>query len=520
MKTQSMAETKQNKLADALQRATELARKHVLKSSSLPRKDRELLMNRGYLKEVLKGWYLLSRPLDKDGESTAWFGAFWDFLSVYLEDRFGNDYCLSAGSSIDLHTGANVIPHQVIAMTAHGGKMQLQLPHKTSILVYQDAKNLPRTVEITQGVRAMPLAQALCRIPPSFFENQPVRAEIALRGVKSIDDLIRTILEKESSALASRFVGAYEFLGDKERADHIVSALNAAGIEFKSENPFTKPGPVLVGSKRLTSAYAGRVEAMFATLREDVLEIFKEVSPQPASKPEAYLQHLEAVYEHDAYNSLSIEGYRVTFELIEKIRSGEWNPEGNPTDRQQVDAMAAKGYQEAFGRVKQSVARVLADENAGLVFRQDYQLWYRGLFSPSVQAGLLQPYHLAGHRNAPVYIRASRHVPPPHEAVNDAMMTFTELLEKEESAIVRAVLGHWLFGFIHPYMDGNGRMARFLMNLMMASGGYPWTIVRNARRKEYLAALDAASADQNIRPFAEFIREEMRVDWSKEPSRR
>lgn len=54
----------------------------------------------------------------------------------------------------------------------------------------------------------------------------------------------------------------------------------------------------------------------------------------------------------------------------------------------------------------------------------------------------------------------------------------------------------------------------------LASGGYHWTIVRNARRREYLAALDAASADQNIRPFAEFIREEMHVDWSEEPSHR
>ena len=515
-----MAETLQSKLADALQRATGLARKHVLKSASLPRKDREMLMSRGYLQEVLKGWYLLSRPIDKAGESTAWYGGYWDFVSVYLDERFGSDYCLSAGSSLDLHIGTNVIPRQVIAVTARGGKMQVQLPHDTSILVYQDAKNLPQITETVQGVRAMPLTEALCRISPSFFENQPVNAEIALRGVKSVDDLIRSILERESSALASRFVGAYEFLGDRERADQIASALNAAGIEFKSENPFTKPGPVLVGSKRLASAYAGRVEAMVATLRGDVLEIFKDVSPQQVTNPEAYLQHLEAVYEHDAYNSLSIEGYRVTLELIEKIRSGEWNPDGNPTDRQQVDAMAAKGYQEAFSRVKQSVAKVLTGENAGKIFRQDYQNWYRGLFSPSVQAGLLQPYHLAGHRNAPVYIRASRHVPPPHEAVNDAMITFTELLENEPSAIVRAVLGHWLFGFIHPYMDGNGRMARFLMNLMMASGGYPWTIVRNARRKEYLAALDAASAEQNIRPFAEFIREEMRVDWSKEPSRR
>jgi hypothetical protein len=241
MITQSMAEALQSKLADALQWATKLARKHVIRSSALSRGDRELLTSRGYLKEVLKGWYLLTRPIDKEGESTAWYGAFWDFLAVYLEERFGNDYCLSAGSSIDLHTGANVIPRQVIAITARGGKMQLQLPHNTAILVYQDANNLPPSAEIVQGVRAMPLAQALCRIAPSFFENQPVNAEIALRSLKSVDDLIRGILEKESATLASRFVGAYEFLGDQERASQIRDALNAAGINFQPGNPFSKP---------------------------------------------------------------------------------------------------------------------------------------------------------------------------------------------------------------------------------------------------------------------------------------
>jgi hypothetical protein len=181
--------------------------------------------------------------------------------------------------------------------------------------------------------------------------------------------------------------------------------------------------------------------------------------------------------------------------------------------------MAAKGYLEAFRMVKKSVARVLHGERAGQVFRQDYSDWYLAMFSESVRAGLLQPYHLAGHRNAPVYIRAARHVPPPAESVNDAMSALLELLESEQQPSVRAVLGHWLFGFIHPYMDGNGRMARFLMNLMLASGGYPWTIVRTTRRKEYLDALDAASADQNIVPFARFIREEMNVDWAKAPAR-
>jgi hypothetical protein len=77
-----------------------------------------------------------------------------------------------------------------------------------------------------------------------------------------------------------------------------------------------------------------------------------------------------------------------------------------------------------------------------------------------------------------VFIRASHHVPPPPEAVNDAMSALLETLEREPEVIVRAVMGHWLFGFIHPYMDGNGRMARFPMNFMMASGGCPWIMRR------------------------------------------
>jgi hypothetical protein len=94
---------------------------------------------------------------------------------------------------------------------------------------------------------------------------------------------------------------------------------------------------------------------MFMNAREPVLEAFADMSPRPIESPQAYLEGVEAVYEHDAYNSLSIEGYRVTPALIEKIRSGSWNPDGNPEDREQVAAMAAKGYLEAFRMTKQSI---------------------------------------------------------------------------------------------------------------------------------------------------------------------
>jgi Fic family protein len=104
-----------------------------------------------------------------------------------------------------------------------------------------------------------------------------------------------------------------------------------------------------------------------------------------------------------------------------------------------------------------------------------------------------------------VYIRRSMHTPPNEEAVRDLMPTFFELLQQEDEPAARVVLGHFFFVYIHPYMDGNGRMGRFLMNLMLASGGYPWTIVPLERRKDYMSALESASVAGDIKPFARFL---------------
>jgi len=127
------------------------------------------------------------------------------------------------------------------------------------------------------------------------------------------------------------------------------------------------------------------------------------------------------------------------------------------------------------------------------------------MFAPSVTAGLLRPAELAGYRNAPVYIRRSMHVPPNYQAVRDLMPAFFDLLREETEPSVRAVLGHFIFVYIHPYVDGNGRIGRFLMNVMLASGGFPWTVVPLSKRNNYMSALEAASVGQNIGDFTDFL---------------
>ena len=97
------------------------------------------------------------------------------------------------------------------------------------------------------------------------------------------------------------------------------------------------------------------------------------------------------------------------------------------------------------------------------------------------------------------------HVPPSPPAVRDAMPAFFDLLREEPEPSVRIVLGHFLFVYVHPYPDGNGRIGRFLMNVMLAAAGWPWTVIPVERRDEYMAALEAASVRQEIDPFADFL---------------
>jgi len=243
---------------------------------------------------------------------------------------------------------------------------------------------------------------------------------------------------------------------------------------------------------------------MWMQMRGAILVNFPP-SPGLPTNRDSYLKGIDDIYITDAYHSLSIERYRVTPELIAKVSSGKWDIKENGEDRKQRDAMAARGYYQAFLEVKKTIEIILQGANSGTQTDRDHAKWYRQLFDPSVVAGLLQAVDLAGYRNNQVYIGNSKHVPLGVDAMRDVMPVLFELLEEEPEASVRAVLGHFIFVFIHPYMDRNGRMGCFLMNVMLASGGYPWTVIPVEKRDEYMQALEKASVEQDLVPFANFL---------------
>ncbi len=508
----------QRELAAVLRRAQAAAPSHILRTQQLTRQDRTLLQERGFLVVIIKGWYALTTPQAQPGDTTFWHLHFWAFVSVYLHQRYADRYCLSAEHSLDLWTDSTQTPKQLVVMTARSGVFTLRLPNGSSILVYPARKTLPAGGESRNGVQVMPLAFALIRATPSYFTLSATNAELALRSVR-VEELSRALLGDEVNVVAAgRMVGGLQHLGLGESASRLAADLKAAGVALKPQNPFVRPAR-LMGGVSLPSPYAGRIEAMWNDLRDDVLAHFPPASRSKPSRA-AYLRRVNEIYTHDAYHSLSIEGYQVTPELIEKIASGVWEPDSNPADQMQVNAMAAKGYHEAFKRVVVSLGDVLASMSPATVAKRDLQDWYRALFSPSVQASIIPASALAGYREQRVFIRGSEHVPPSVAAVPMLMDALFAMLEKEPSPAVRAVLGHFIFVFIHPYSDGNGRIGRFLLNLMLSSGGYNWTVIRVERRAAYMAALEQASVHGKIADFAIFVAAEMKASASLRPTNR
>jgi hypothetical protein len=477
----------------------------ALRASDMTRTHRERLMKAGFIREVMKGWYIPSRPDEPAGESTSWYASFWAFCASYLESRFDADWSISPEQSISLHTGNWTVPRQLLVRAPRGNNKPTALIHETSI--FDIRLDMPPAAdrEIKDGVRLYKLTAALLGCSQAQFAARPTEMRAALAMVQDASDILSRLLEGGHSTVAGRLAGAFRNIGRDGIADNIAQTMEAAGYTVQESDPFEDQSLVAFGARE-TSPYVNRMRMDWARMREDVRGIFPPAPGRPADAA-AYLKQVDEIYVNDAYNSLSIEGYRVSAALIEKVRSGNWNPDNNKSDQEDRNALAARGYWQAFQAVEKSIQKVLGGENAGTVADRDHVAWYRELFGPSVTAGILRAADLAGYRNAPVYIRRSMHTPPNIEAVRELMPALFELLQQETEASVRVVLGHFMFVYIHPYMDGNGRMGRFLMNLMLSSGGYPWTIVPVERLADYMATLERASVDGDIRPFAGFLAE-------------
>lgn len=108
------------------------------------------------------------------------------------------------------------------------------------------------------------------------------------------------------------------------------------------------------------------------------------------------------------------------------------------------------------------------------------------------------------YRTEQVWIGGARHIPPQPARIVPLLDTlFTDLTNAQEAAL-RSIYLHHRLVYVHPFLDGNGRVARLAANLALMSAGYPPVVLRVSDRLRYYRYLQAAD-DGDLRPFAGFV---------------
>lgn len=115
------------------------------------------------------------------------------------------------------------------------------------------------------------------------------------------------------------------------------------------------------------------------------------------------------------------------------------------------------------------------------------------------------------YRKEKVFISGSKYPLPAPEKVTglmDEFMSKVKDIEKKNHPVEYSALAHKEIAFIHPFIDGNGRVARLLMNMVLLQKGYVIAIIPPILRRDYIQALEKAHIDD--KDFRKFIAERAR----------
>lgn len=114
------------------------------------------------------------------------------------------------------------------------------------------------------------------------------------------------------------------------------------------------------------------------------------------------------------------------------------------------------------------------------------------------------------YRTENVLISGAKHIPPKHFEVRYLIQKLVAEYQNQWSEyhpVVRATLLHGEFVKIHPFIDGNGRTARILLNFELMKNGYTPIIIKNENRVNYYDVLDYAHTTMNYGPFIKLVSE-------------
>ena len=189
------------------------------------------------------------------------------------------------------------------------------------------------------------------------------------------------------------------------------------------------------------------------------------------------------------FTSNALEGNSLTESETKVVIEDGLTIEGKPLR----DVYEAVGHAKAYDHIYQLATRKTLEEEDILTL---HNLFYQQI--DTAQAGQ--------YRNVTVFISGSSYAVTPPQKIAVEMKKFVTWFNKKEAKtnpVEFAALVHEKFVFIHPFIDGNGRLARLLMNLALLRNEYSIALIPVILRHEYIVALELAHTDDTR--FKEFI---------------
>ncbi|GCB81358.1 protein adenylyltransferase FICD isoform X2 [Scyliorhinus torazame] len=200
---------------------------------------------------------------------------------------------------------------------------------------------------------------------------------------------------------------------------------------------------------------------------------------------------MEESYYHHIYHTVAIEGNTLTLSEIRHIIETRYAVPGKSL----IEQNEVIGVDAAMKYLNKSLVSRIGSVNIDDIL----QIHKRVL-------GYVDPVEAGRFRTNQVFV--GHHIPPHPRDVERQMQELVEWLNSEEAMSLHpvefAALAHYKLVYIHPFVDGNGRTARLLMNLILMQAGYPPVTIRKEQRAEYYSALDLAN-EGDVRPFIRFI---------------
>nr|XP_061803890.1 protein adenylyltransferase FICD-like [Nerophis lumbriciformis] len=200
---------------------------------------------------------------------------------------------------------------------------------------------------------------------------------------------------------------------------------------------------------------------------------------------------MEETYYHHIYHTVAIEGNTLTLSEIRHIIETRYAVPGKSL-QEQNEAIGVDAAMKYINTTLLSRTGTISVSNILEIHRR-----VLGHVDP-VEGGRLRTNQVfVGH-----------HIPPHPRDLQRHMQELVQWLNSDEALqlhpVEYAALAHYKLVYVHPFVDGNGRTSRLLMNLVLMQARYPPITIRKEQRAEYYAALDTAN-EGDIRPFIRFI---------------